>query len=249
MNIVFAGPTIHGIPLQRYGSIAFRPPARMGDLIAAVADGAKVIGLIDGVFEMMPSVWHKEILHALSLGVSVLGAASMGALRAAECYPFGMIGIGQVFEAYAKGAIEDDEDVAQSHGPEELGYLPLSEPLVNIRATFAHLREAGRITAGEGDDLMACAKALFFKERSYRKIVDATPFMPERKVEILSFLKREAVNIKCNDALLLLDMIEKGELPIPGAAQMNWRLAPTRSLQLLLQENCNRRAPNSGSPL
>lgn len=249
MNVVFAGPTIHGVPLDAYDNITFRPPARMGDIVEAVADGARVIGLIDGVFEMMPSVWHKEILHALSEGVSVLGAASMGALRAAECHTFGMMGIGRVFESYASGAIEDDEDVAQSHGPAELGYMPLSEPLVNIRATLTHLCDAGRITAGERDDLMTSAKALFFKERSYRKIVDATPLALKRKAELLSLLKRDAVNIKCSDALLLIDMIGKGAFPLPGAAQTNWRLASTRSLRFLLQARCTRRAPHSGSPL
>ncbi|MEJ0097006.1 MAG: TfuA-like protein [Bauldia sp.] len=50
----------------------------------AVLAGASVIGLVDGVFENVASVWHKEILYALSEGVQVFGAASMGALRAAD---------------------------------------------------------------------------------------------------------------------------------------------------------------------
>jgi hypothetical protein len=249
MNVVFAGPTLHGVATGDYGAITFLPPARMGDIVAAVAGGAQVIGLIDGVFELMPSVWHKEILYALSRGAAVLGAASMGALRAAECHAFGMIGVGRVFEAYASGAIEDDEDVAQSHGPAELGYLPLSEPLVNISATLARLCGAGRITAAECEGLAISARSLFFKQRSYKRIVDAAPLPAERKAEILSFMKHEAVNVKRDDALLLLDMIEKGEFPSPRADTLNWRLAPTRSLQLLLQDNRNRRAANSGSAL
>ena len=44
----------------------------------AVIEGATVIGLIDGFFENVASVWHKEILFALSEGVQVFGAASMG---------------------------------------------------------------------------------------------------------------------------------------------------------------------------
>ncbi|RUX68847.1 hypothetical protein EN904_03020 [Mesorhizobium sp. M7A.F.Ca.CA.001.07.2.1] len=61
----------------------------------AVLEGRKVIGLIDGLFESGPAVWHKEILFALDAGCRLLGAASMGALRAAECWQFGMIGIGK----------------------------------------------------------------------------------------------------------------------------------------------------------
>ncbi|RUX88390.1 hypothetical protein EN930_18015 [Mesorhizobium sp. M7A.F.Ca.CA.004.11.2.1] len=71
------------------------PPARCGDVMRAVLEGRKVIGLIDGLFESGPAVWHKEILFALDAGCRLLGAASMGALRAAECWQFGMIGIGK----------------------------------------------------------------------------------------------------------------------------------------------------------
>ena len=42
-----------------------------------------VVGVIDGAFLSGPAVWHREIIWALSQGVQVLGAASMGALRAA----------------------------------------------------------------------------------------------------------------------------------------------------------------------
>ena len=48
-------------------------------------------------------MWHKEILFALSEGIDVYGAASMGALRAAELDAFGMRGIGDVYSAYAEG--------------------------------------------------------------------------------------------------------------------------------------------------
>ena len=38
------------------------------------------IAIIDGYFERMAAVWHKEILVALERGIAVWGAASMGAL-------------------------------------------------------------------------------------------------------------------------------------------------------------------------
>ena len=57
----------------------------------AGAPGA--IGVIDGYFDGVPSVWHKEILWALSQGIRVFGGASMGALRAAELDGFGMTGV------------------------------------------------------------------------------------------------------------------------------------------------------------
>ena len=74
------------------------------------------IGIIDGYFENIPSVWHKEILWAMSQGIHVFGSASMGALRAAELAPFGMEGVGAIFEAYRDGWLEDDDEVASEDG-------------------------------------------------------------------------------------------------------------------------------------
>ena len=90
--IVFAGPSIHGFDEAIRGGVEIRPPAACGDILRACGDGPARIGLIDGIFESGPSTWHKEILFALSAGIEVFGAASMGALRAAECHHFGMQG-------------------------------------------------------------------------------------------------------------------------------------------------------------
>lgn len=236
MKVVFAGPTLHGIALDPFPSIEFRRPAQCGDVVKAVRDGATVIGLIDGVFEQMPSVWHKEILYALSEGIVVLGAASMGALRAAECHSFGMIGVGEVFEAYASGATEDDEDVAQLHAPAELGYLPLSVPMVDIRATLRHLHAEDRLTEGERNTLLVAARALFFKDRTYRRITETAQLPAPRKAEIAALLQNSGVSIKQADAKRLLAMIETGETPAsPNTLSQNWRLARTRSLNELFQ--------------
>jgi hypothetical protein len=92
LPIVFLGPTLNPVAAQEICNAEFRPPAAMGDVTRAVSEGADAIVLIDGVFEDRPSVWHKEILWALSKGIGVVGAASMGALRAAELHNQGMLG-------------------------------------------------------------------------------------------------------------------------------------------------------------
>lgn len=127
--VVFAGPSIHGIAGQ-FAGLDLRGPAACGDILDAVGQGIKVIGLIDGLYGDCAAVWHKEILYALSAGVTVFGAASMGALRAAECAAFGMIGIGHVFEDYRDGRRFSDADVAVNHAPRELGYSPLTRWLM-----------------------------------------------------------------------------------------------------------------------
>ena len=83
--------------------------------MSAVSAGATVIGIVDGYFEYVAPVWHKEILYALSSGCTVLGAASMGALRACECAAFGMRGIGRIFEDYREGVRTFLEPTAAHH--------------------------------------------------------------------------------------------------------------------------------------
>ena len=106
--LIFAGPSLYTVTPEQLSGIDLRPPAGKGDLLAAIRAGAKVIGIVDGTFEYGASVWHKEILFAIRQGVAVFGAASMGALRAAECADFGMIGIGRVFADYAAGRRRSD---------------------------------------------------------------------------------------------------------------------------------------------
>ncbi|MBP5873147.1 hypothetical protein F3K24_43140, partial [Streptomyces sp. LBUM 1485] len=45
--------------------------------------------IIDGLYHQAPALRHKEIIAAMARGVRVIGAASIGALRAAELAPFG----------------------------------------------------------------------------------------------------------------------------------------------------------------
>ncbi len=130
---VFLGPTLRKDQACALLDAAYYPPARKGDVYRLIGSGVKTIILIDGVFDSTPSVWQRELLQAMDEGIQVLGASSMGALRAAELHPFGMIGYGTIFEWYRDGMIDGDDEVALWHGSEESGFRPLSEPLVNIR--------------------------------------------------------------------------------------------------------------------
>ena len=82
--VVFLGPSLPGAAARMILDADYRPPAQRGDILGAARDGARLIGLVDGFFHGVPAVWHKEILFALEQGAQVWGAASMGALRAAE---------------------------------------------------------------------------------------------------------------------------------------------------------------------
>jgi hypothetical protein len=207
MKIIFAGPTLHGADLPSNGEYELRPPAQQGDVYKAVKDGATVIGLIDGVYEYVPAIWHKEILYGLSLGVHMFGAASMGALRAAECAMFGMVGVGEIFDGYMRGEMEDDADVAQAHGPKEMGYLPLNEPLVNVLATIARCAALDLVSGRECEALRNTARDMFFKERTYRNLVRVAIGESSRAPTILAHLRDNHLNIKLRDAARLIDTV------------------------------------------
>ncbi|XWN29540.1 MAG: TfuA-like protein [Devosia sp.] len=214
MSVVFLGPTLSLDDAKAIMSADYRPPAQRGDIHAAVAcDGARTIGLIDGYFEGAPSVWHKEILFALSEGVAVYGAASMGALRAAELSAFGMVGIGVVAKAYGQGRLapwdepfEDDDEVAVVHGPAEIGYAA-SDAMVDIRATLAAAVAQEVLTLTDAKAIAVSAKSLFYKERLYDTVLARAlekGVSPHAVAAFRAFLPTGRVEQKRADAVALL---------------------------------------------
>ncbi|PST22579.1 antibiotic resistance protein [Rhizobium sp. JAB6] len=174
MKVIFVGPSLPDADAFADDTMVIRPPACQGDVVRALEHGATAIGLIDGQFEFVAPVWHKELLFALSKGVAVFGAASMGALRAVECQAYGMVGVGRIFDDYASGRRMEDADVALLHGPAELAYPPLSVPLVNVDATIEAAIDQGVIDGGEALRLSQAARRLFFKDRTWRRIAETS---------------------------------------------------------------------------
>jgi hypothetical protein len=213
---VFVGPTVPLAEARRELDAAFLPPARQGDLYEAVSLlRPRAVGIVDGHFQWTPAVWHKEILWAMRQGVQVFGAASMGALRAAELEAFGMRGVGRVFEAYRDGclaeeggtAFEDDDEVAVVHGPAELGYPLLSEAMINIRLTLVQAARDGVIAAATGACLRRIAKSTFFAERSYPSLLAEARVQRLAETELRAFerwLPSGGIDQKRADALAML---------------------------------------------
>src|SRR5207237_10462224 len=82
--VIFAGPSWPPALRPADARFDWQPPVRQGELYRAALTRPAAIGVVDGYFEVVPTVWHKEILWAMARGIHVFGAASMGALRAAE---------------------------------------------------------------------------------------------------------------------------------------------------------------------
>ncbi|PTT86423.1 tfuA protein [Pelomonas sp. HMWF004] len=218
---VFLGPSLdRASALAVLPQAELLPPVAQGDVLRAVARGCQSLVVIDGVFEQTPAVWHKELLFAMSQGVRVIGAASMGALRAAELDRFGMEGVGWVYRQYAEG-LRDDDEVALLHTDAELGYANLSVPMIQVRHVLAH---------SPGDDPACKALAALADEIKAR-------FYPGRTVEwlhalllarghgravadaVLTRLTAAEYSVKRADALLALARAQEAPaalaLPVP----------------------------------
>ena len=232
MKLIFVGPSLHGAEEHVPSGIELRPPAAKGDVYRAVEEGADVIGLIDGYFEATAAVWHKEVLHALSAGVRVFGAASIGALRAAECAAFGMTGVGAIYEAYANGELEDDSEVALLHAPRELGYAPLSEPLVNVRATLNHLLETDLIAEHQSRTLIEAAASIFYKDRTWKTILAIAALSPDDRMHINGLVRRFRIDQKMVDAVALVRSVEL-EAGIRSTEHPAWEFSPTSYFRML----------------
>jgi hypothetical protein len=214
--VVFAGPSLFGANLSsKRKMVELRPPAARGDVASAMHSGARRIGIIDGLFGDQPSVGHKEILAALAKGVPVIGAASMGALRAAECHVFGMIGVGRIFRSYYNGTRTADADVAIVHAPAEMNYLPLSEAVVDIEATLEQLTFMKLLSKREERELIAIARGIHFSVRTWRTIIEAATLEVSRKAVIAMITRQHRVSQKQIDALELLEMIGRDRVRMP----------------------------------
>jgi hypothetical protein len=231
MNVcIFTGPTLSAVEGRRLLDAEFLPPVAQGDVYRAAQQRPRAIGIIDGYFEQVPSVWHKEILWAMSRGIHVFGCASMGALRAAELQPFGMVGIGRIFEAFRDGELEDDDEVAVAHGTDADGFTPYSEALVNIRATLLAAELGGIIRAPVRRALLDAAKATFYADRTYPFLLrrgDEDGLPPTELASLRAWLARERVNQKRQDALDMLETMRQLLSQDPAPKRVRYYFEPT----------------------
>lgn len=236
MTVVFLGPSLDVETARTVLDAQYLPPVATGDVARAVQSGARIVGVIDGYFETTPAVWHKEILWALTRGVHVLGAASMGALRAAELTPFGMRGVGMIFDLYRDGVLEDDDEVAVAHEPGG-NYAAASEAMINIRCTLGNAERSGVVSNATRVQLETIAKRMFYPDRGYTTVLAAArrQGLPNREVTALeAWLPAHRIDQKRADALLLLHELRLLTTRQPTAHRPAFTLARSIFLEQLL---------------
>lgn len=204
---VFLGPSL---ALNAAKDIAphayFHPPAQCGDIIRLFRLNPKLIVIIDGLYETTPAIWHKEILLAMQMGIEVWGAASMGALRAAELHQYGMHGFGRIFQEFKTGNLNDDDEVAVLHLDESQSFSAVNDAMVNIRATCDHALKEGLLTHTAKENIVHYCKKQFYP---YRLLAKALQHLSkEDQQTYLAFSEwlnqHGVIDVKQQDALTVL---------------------------------------------
>lgn len=210
--IIFLGPSLDLSKARAILDADYRPPAKKGDFIGIASSFTEsvIIGFIDGVFLQdyppTPIEVHQVVVRS---NMHVIGAASLGALRAVELEKFGMHGLGTVFNLYKSGRLQADDEVAVTftEGDNKLQ----SEAMIDIRYNLFLARKKGIISNETKNAITKIAKSTYFPFRNYIDILEIAkrrfPLLDD--IETLEeYLKTSRRSIKEKDAMQLLDYIK-----------------------------------------
>lgn len=198
MMIVFVGPSLAEERLRCLSTATHAPPIKRGDL--AAIGGYDVIVILDGEFGQSDSVSPKEILGIIDRGKTVIGAASMGALRASELDRSGMIGVGWVYDYFRRQAVRRDADVALAYS--SFDFTPMTVPMVDVEYWMERTFAAGLIDGKERRLVLSAARNIFFAERTAERLMGAMRKAVGDQIvrSLLAFSGGEIPSIKSLDA-------------------------------------------------
>src|ERR671914_531820 len=213
--IIFLGPSLSHEKARKIFDADYRPPARKGDFLRLAADFDVVemaVGFVDGVFLQDYPPTPIEVYHlARKKGVLLVGAASLGALRAVELEKFGMVGIGKIFQLYKTGKVDADDEVAVTFTPEG-DYRLQSEAMIDIRYNLYLAHKKGVINEKAKSVLVRLAKEIYFPHRKYTYILEeAMNRYPMFESEINSFgsyIRSNRKSLKEMDAIRLVKYLK-----------------------------------------
>lgn len=169
--LAFAGPSISRAEVTALcPALEVRRPIRRGDLYREREQGAWGFLIIDGVFMQEDAVSPREVVDVLEDGAFVVGAASMGALRAADCWPAGARGVGLIYRLYRRGLLESDEEVAVAVAADGSD-APVSLPLVNVRYAMARAVRRRLVDRAEARRIVSVAASIYYPERTWAEVL------------------------------------------------------------------------------
>ena len=227
---VFLGPTLAEKDARAELDAVYLPPVSAGDVYRLWRRRPRAIGIVDGYFDRVPAVWHKEIMWVMERGVHVFGGAGLGALRAAELDSFGMHGVGWVYEAFRQETLDRDDEVAMRHATADDGYRPLSEAMVNIRRTLAAAQQQEIISAATAGILVTAGTALFYHDRTWPELLRAAEAARADTAELDAlrrWLPAGRIDQQAADAVAMLREMRGFLAADPAPQQVSWTMANT----------------------
>ncbi|RFU86765.1 hypothetical protein DY218_10345 [Streptomyces triticagri] len=236
----FVGPTLSDSDCRRVAPDAVvHPPASDGDLLALGPDAGDTVVLIDGGLHRPAPIRHREITEVLARGTRVIGAAGIGALRAAELWPYGMEGVGRIFRMYADGLLDADDEVAVGLPPGAPSGAR-TVPLVDVRWTLANAVTEDAVTEEDARTVLAAARTVHFSQRTWAAMVRAAGRVhtaaeqAARTAREFAAEHPDLAQLKRRDALVALAHSRPDAAPAPPAdGTPAWLLPRTDRLERL----------------
>jgi hypothetical protein len=155
--------------------------------------------ILDGVFLERLAISPREIIDVLRDGAVVFGASSMGAIRAADCWPAGMRGIGAIYRLFRRGILTSDDEVAVAFSPRP-PYPASTVPLVNVRYAMSRAVRGGVCSPATADRIIQAACKLHFTDRDWLSILNSN--VPDDVGRVLEFCRTQ--DLKALDAVRAL---------------------------------------------
>ena len=194
---VFAGPSLPVADRIQVANVTYLPPACRHDVRDA-SERYDAILLIDGVFHHDLAVSTKEVYGAAK-HATVFGAASIGALRAAENWRYGVRPLGIVARWYIEAVIDGDDEVAVLMGRTD--HRALSVPLVNVRYLCRLCVRRGLLHSDVTSEIISRARQIFYPERTWD---DVLLLVPGDVREAVATIARHEGDVKRLDAVFAL---------------------------------------------
>jgi hypothetical protein len=202
--LVFLGPSVSIAEARAILPQAeYCAPATRGDLYNARSRNTSIFVLIDGVFLQSYAPSPRELVDVVRDGALVIGAASLGALRAAECWPAGVRGVGLIYRLFRSGCLVSDEEVAVTYDGQ--AHRPISIPMVNVRYSTHRAVKAGLLAPSDGERLVQAAESIFYPERTWRAVFSSAAINVDP--DCRRFL--ESMDLKKSDALRALRLVAR----------------------------------------
>jgi len=163
--------------------LAYAPPAARGD-VARASGEYDIVLLIDGVFHQDLAPSPKEVLVACRTA-SLYGAASMGALRAAECRAYGAVPLGAIAGWYVNEQIDGDDEVAVLMHPHT--FTALSVPSVNVRYVAWLATRRGILDRSVAARWANVARTtIFYADRSWSSVLAIAPRTARNSLQLIA---------------------------------------------------------------